>query len=65
MPLQKQLTSAELDDMLGAHAGYCAKLRLTGDGPRYSKLGRKVLYDPRDVQAWLNERKVQSTSEAA
>lgn len=65
MFLQKQLTSAEVDDLLGVHDGWAAKQRLTGGGPPYCKIGRRVAYDPRDVQAWLDAHKVNSTSEAA
>ena len=39
------------------------KLRLSGDGPRYIKAGRRVLYDMRDVEAWLAKRKRNHTSE--
>ena len=39
-------------------------LRHLGGGPRFIKLGRKVMYDPADIRAWLEARKVSSTSEA-
>ena len=39
------------------------KLRLTGGGPPYAKLGHTVVYDPTDLDAWANARKVRSTSE--
>lgn len=38
-------------------------LRHLGGGPRFIKLGRRVLYDPTDIRTWLEERKVSSTSE--
>src|SRR3546814_5145173 len=38
-------------------------LRHIGGGPRYIKLGRKVMYDPRDIEAWKEARKIASTSE--
>ncbi len=40
------------------------KLRTTGRGPRYVKIGRRVLYDPRDVAEWLERNKVANTAEA-
>ena len=40
------------------------KWRLTGGGPRFVKLGRRVAYDPRDLAAWLEKHKVGSTAEA-
>jgi predicted DNA-binding transcriptional regulator AlpA len=39
------------------------KLRLSGDGPPYIKAGRRVVYDIRDVEAWLAKRKRKNTSE--
>ncbi len=30
----------------------------------YLKIGRKVKYDPRDLEAWVNARRFRSTSEA-
>ncbi len=39
------------------------KLRTYGGGPRFIKRGRKVLYRQSDVDAWLAETVVSSTSE--
>lgn len=40
------------------------KLRLSGGGPRFVKLGgRAVAYDVKDLDAWIEERKTSSTSE--
>jgi predicted DNA-binding transcriptional regulator AlpA len=39
------------------------KMRLTGDGPRFYKLGRAVVYDTQDLDAWLHERARRSTSD--
>ena len=41
------------------------KLRLTGDGPRYAKLGGAVRYRRMDLDAWLDSRIISSTSEVA
>jgi predicted DNA-binding transcriptional regulator AlpA len=38
-------------------------LRHMGGGPRFIKLGRRVLYDPADIRVWLEARKISSTSE--
>jgi predicted DNA-binding transcriptional regulator AlpA len=40
------------------------RLRVAGTGPRYCKLGRRVAYRQADLDAWVNARVVQSTSEA-
>jgi len=51
-------------------AAYCAsskstfdKYRLTGEGPAYIKLGRVVVYDLEDLDAWLASHRRLSTSE--
>jgi predicted DNA-binding transcriptional regulator AlpA len=39
------------------------KLRMFGGGPIYLKLGRSVVYDQDDLDAWLDSKKRQSTSD--
>ena len=50
-------------DLLGLSKSTLAKMRLSGDGPIYSKLGRRVVYRPEDVDAWVASRRFRSTSE--
>ena len=40
-----------------------AKLRLSGNGPIYSKLGRRVVYQVNDLDAWVSAHRYKSTSE--
>jgi hypothetical protein len=40
-----------------------AKLRLSGNGPTYSKLGRRVIYRVGDLNKWVESRLHKSTSE--
>jgi hypothetical protein len=40
------------------------RFRLTGDGPRYTKLGRRVLYRQDDLEAWIVSNLRSNTSEA-
>lgn len=42
---------------------YLNKLRLTGGGPVFAKLGAKVVYDQGDLSAWVAARKKVSTSD--
>ena len=35
-----------------------AKLRMKGDGPPYSKLGRSVVYFAEDVLDWIRQHRV-------
>ena len=39
------------------------KLRCSGGGPVFLKLGRAVRYKPVDLKNWLDSRRVMSTSE--
>ena len=41
------------------------KMRVTGGGPRYVKLGRAVRYRISDLETYLADRVVSSTSERA
>ena len=38
------------------------RFRLTGEGPRYAKLGGAVRYRRCDLDAWLESRLIRSTS---
>ncbi len=40
-----------------------AKLRLTGGGAPFSKIGEKVLYKKSDLEAWLESKRVSNTSQ--
>lgn len=42
-------------DFLGLSVSTLNKMRLNGNGPRYLKLGRRVLYDIRDLEEWTAE----------
>ena len=39
------------------------KLRVTGGGAPYIRIGRVVLYDPDDLDAWLAAHRRKSTSD--
>jgi predicted DNA-binding transcriptional regulator AlpA len=49
----------------GLSTSTLAKLRLTGKGPTYIKLGRRVAYRPEDLDQWIEANRVRSTSEYA
>ncbi|MEP7452828.1 helix-turn-helix domain-containing protein [Phyllobacterium sp. SB3] len=46
----------------GLSSSTLTKLRLTGNGPRFIKLGRSVVYDPADIEAWIAQNRRSSTS---
>lgn len=49
--------------MLGLSPRTLERFRCTGFGPVYRKLGRRVLYRPDDISAWINTRVRTSTSD--
>jgi predicted DNA-binding transcriptional regulator AlpA len=57
------LNVQEAARFLGLSVSTLNKLRLSGSGPPYMKLGRRVLYDLRDLASWAAARKRQHTSE--
>ena len=57
------LRTAEAAGYCGSSASTFEKLRLTGGGPVYSKLGRRVVYRVEDLDAWLDANKRRSTSQ--
>jgi predicted DNA-binding transcriptional regulator AlpA len=64
-PLETLLDEAEVSKVIGRSVPTLQKDRVQGSGPPYIKFGRQVRYRPSAVQAWLDERVRQSTSESA
>ena len=58
------LTADEAAKILGLAPSTLAKLRLSGNGPVYCKLGRRVVYRKEDLEAWLESRIACNTSDA-
>ncbi len=38
-----------------------SRFRVELDGPKYAKIGRAVRYDIRDLEAWIEERKLRGS----
>jgi len=57
------LGAREAAEVLGLSQSTLAKLRLTGSGPTYCKLGRRVVYRPEDLSTWIADHRRRSTSE--
>ena len=47
---------------VGFKAGWLAKLRMYGRGPKYIKLGRRIRYARSDLDAWIAAGRSVSTS---
>lgn len=65
MTIEHLLTAKSLAERIGITEGCLAKWRLTGEGPRFIRVQRRIAYDPRDVTEWLDARRVSSTSQEA
>jgi predicted DNA-binding transcriptional regulator AlpA len=59
---KRKLRVPEAAHFLGLSKSTLDKLRLTGGGPAYLRLGRRVVYDPQDLDEWVVSRKRVSTS---
>ena len=59
-----KLRPPEAAKYLGLAESTLAKLRMGRDGPAFHKLGRAVVYDRADLDAWLAAHRVE-TGEAA
>lgn len=57
------LTPDEVAQRLGISRQSLSLWRLKGFGPRFRKVGSRVMYDPRDVVEWLESRARTSTSD--
>ena len=53
----------EAAHFLGLSQSWLAKLRLTGDGPQYMKVGRQVRYSRADLMGWAEKSLRQNTSQ--
>lgn len=67
MPEKKFLTPRQLTERWGGeiHERTLANWRASSRGPRYLRIGGKILYDIEDVEAYESGRKVQGTIEYA
>ena len=61
--LRKMLNTPEAASYCGSSSSTFAKLRVYGGGPIFLKLGRRVVYNPDDLDAWLASRRRTSTSD--
>ncbi|PDS54725.1 DNA-binding protein [Rhizobium anhuiense] len=59
------LRTEDAANYTGLSASTLTKLRLTGGGPEYIKIGKSVVYDPSDLETWLTSKRRRSTSVAA
>lgn len=61
--MEKLLSQAEAAPRVGVKPKTLANWRTLGIGPKFIRAGRRVAYDPADIEAWKADRRVGSTSE--
>jgi predicted DNA-binding transcriptional regulator AlpA len=59
----RRLRTRAAADYVGYSESTLEKKRVTGGGPPFIRLGRLVVYDTRDLDAWLAARRAASTSD--
>lgn len=62
--MEPLLNTADAAPRVGVSPGTLENWRVAGIGPKFIKSGRRVMYDPADIEAWKADNRFQSTSEA-
>ncbi len=63
-PNARMMRAETVAEFTGLSASYLAKLRVTGFGPPFKKIGRAVIYRQADVEAWLESHNRTSTADS-
>lgn len=61
--MKQLLTTVEAADYLTLSKGTLDRYRVTGEGPKFLRLGSAVRYRTADLDEWLDARLVSSTSQ--
>lgn len=61
--LSTLLSEESAAPFVGTEPKTLANWRTLGKGPKFIRVGRKVMYHPDDIAEWVAARRVQSTSE--
>lgn len=54
--MEKLLSTAEAADLIGVSESTLRGWRYHGTGPRYARIGQKIKYSPRDLEAWWRKQ---------
>ena len=60
----RRLSVKEASNYTGLSFSTLNKLRCSGQGPRFAKIGRRVVYDVADLDSWLAKHLKTSTSDS-
>jgi predicted DNA-binding transcriptional regulator AlpA len=58
-----RLSVPQASSYCGVSKSYMDKLRTTGNGPTFIRLGRRIVYDTADLDSWLESGRHKSTTE--
>ena len=61
--IPSNLSADQAAELLGLAKSTLSKMRLSGGGPAFIKMGRRVAYRPDDIEAWLKSHRRISTSD--
>lgn len=61
----RRVTTSVAADYVGLAKITLEKYRVQGQGPAFIKVGRRVVYDTRDLDSWLDNHRVNSTTAVA
>ena len=61
-PRLRRLSVEEASSYTGLSCSTLNKLRCSGGGPRFAKVGRRVIYNVADIDVWLAKHLKTSTS---
>ena len=61
---KRHLRTKDAAAYIGLSKSTLEKMRVTGGGPPFIKMGKTVVYDVTDLDAWMAERRFRSTAEA-
>lgn len=53
------ISEEDAAETLGVHRTWLSVRRRAGEGPRYLRVGNRILYDPQDLDDWLESLKTQ------
>lgn len=60
----RRFNVVEAGEYTGISVSTLNKLRVFGGGCAYAKIGRHVVYEPADLDAWMDAKRRTSTSDA-
>jgi hypothetical protein len=58
---KKLLRPKMVEQVYDIREGYQAKMRCSGVGPEYIKVGSKIYYEEASIQRWLKKKRRRST----